>query len=148
LFEEAIAVYRKAIGLNRDYSLAHNNLAWLLANCPDPRFRDPAEAVRLAKRAVELGRGDAWNTLGAAYYRTGDWEAAVAALEKSVQLRGGGDSFDWFFLAMAHGRLGHQEEARKWYDKAAQWMEKNQPRDEELRRFDAEAAELLGLKKK
>jgi hypothetical protein len=29
-----------------------------------------------------------------------------------------------------------------------EWMDKNQPTDEELRRFRAEAAELLGLKEK
>jgi uncharacterized protein HemY len=40
-------------------------------------------------------------------YREGDWNAAAAALEKSMQLRQGGDSFDWFVLAMAHGQMGH-----------------------------------------
>jgi hypothetical protein len=29
-----------------------------------------------------------------------------------------------------------------------QWMDKNQPRNEELARFRAEAAELLGMKAK
>ena len=27
----------------------------------------------------------------------------------------------WYFLAMTHQRLGHQDEARKWYEKAAAW---------------------------
>jgi hypothetical protein len=51
---------------------------------------------------------------------------------------------------MAHWRLGDKEQARKWYGRAVQWMEKNQlPREElrqELLRFRAEAAELLGIK--
>jgi hypothetical protein len=46
---------------------------------------------------------------------------------------------------MARWRLGQRDEARAWYDKAVAWMEKNQPKDEGLRRFRAEAATLLGL---
>jgi tetratricopeptide (TPR) repeat protein len=124
-----------------------NKLAWLLATCPDPKLRDPARAVEHARRAVELApeSGTVRNTLGVAHYRAGDWAAAVAALEKSVELRKGGDGFDWFFLAMAYRRLGDEAEARKWYDKAAAWMGKNKTDDEELRRFRAEAAGVLGV---
>ena len=46
---------------------------------------------------------------------------------------------------MAHWQLGEKEAARKWYDQAVAWMDKNQPNNEELRRFRAEAAELLGV---
>jgi hypothetical protein len=63
-----------------------------------------------------------------------------------MHLRNGGNSFDWFFLAMAHWRLGHQADGRLWYARAAEWMDKNQPNNEELLRFRAEAAELLGRK--
>jgi len=59
-----------------------------------------------------------------------------------MELRKGGDSLDWFFLAMTRWQLGDKQEARKWYDKAVQWMEKNQPKDEELIRFRAEAEEF------
>ena len=64
-----------------------------------------------------------------------------------MELAKGGDAFDWFFLAMAHWRLGHKDEARAWYDKAAAWDAKNlpPPENEELRRFRAEAAALLGV---
>ena len=53
-----------------------------------------------------------------AHYRAGDWKASLTALEKSMELRKGGDSFDWFFLAMAHWQLGEKDEAREWYDRA------------------------------
>ena len=46
---------------------------------------------------------------------------------------------------MAHWQLDHKAEARKWYDQAVEWMEKNRPHDEELRRFRAEAKELLEI---
>jgi hypothetical protein len=65
-----------------------------------------------------------------------------------MEVRKGGDNFDWFFLAMGHWKLGQREEARKWYDEAVAWMDKNQPQNEELRRFRAEAAELLSVNKK
>jgi hypothetical protein len=60
----------------------------------------------------------------------------------------GGDAFDWFFLAMAHAKLGQKDQARRWYDRGRRWAEKNLPHDEELRRFRAEAEELLGRKEK
>ena len=70
-------------------------------------------------------------------------------MEKSIELReDGGDSFQWFFLAMAHWQVGNKEQARKWYDRAVEWADKNQPADAQLLRFRAEAAELLGLNKK
>ena len=69
-------------------------------------------------------------------------------MEKVKQVGTAGDSIQWFLLAMAHSQLGHKEEARKWYDQAVQWMDKNQPKNEDLRRFRAEAAELLGIEKK
>jgi len=47
---------------------------------------------------------------------------------------------------MAHWRLGEKGKARAWYDRAVRWMDEKQPADEELRRFRAEAAGLLGVK--
>ena len=60
-------------------------------------------------------------------------------------LRGGGDAFDRFFLAMTHWHLDQREEARTWYDKAVQWMDTNQPEDDELRYFRVGATLLIGV---
>jgi len=116
--------------------------------CPDPEFRNPQQAVDLAAKAVKLqsGAADAWNTLGVAQYRAGQWEAAIESLHQSdAREQNTGSSFNGFFLAMAYWQIGKQDEARTWYDKAVSWMDKNQPRDEELLRFRAEATELLGI---
>jgi tetratricopeptide (TPR) repeat protein len=123
-----------------------NDLAWLLATHADPKVRDPRRAVELAKKAVELAPqvGTYWNTLGTALYRVGDWQSALVALEKSIEIQKG-NGWDWFFLAMAHWQLGHKDEARQAYDRAVRWMNANQPRNDELRRFGAEAAKLLGI---
>ena len=44
--------------------------------------------------------------------------AAIDELEKAMSLRKGGDSFDWFVLAMAHCRLGDRDKARRWFERA------------------------------
>jgi tetratricopeptide (TPR) repeat protein len=105
-----------------------------------------ALAVESAQKAVDTSPDDGfyWNTLGAAQCCAGDWQSAMEALEKSMELRVGGDATDWFFVAMAHWQLGRREEARKWYDKAVEWMNKNQSESVELQRFRAAATGLIG----
>jgi serine/threonine-protein kinase len=147
---EAIAEYEKGLAVDPDLAGAHNDLAWLFATCADPTLRDPARAVDLAKKAAELEpeNGKMFNTLGAACYRSGDWNSARVALEKSMELRGGGDSYDWFLLAMAHWHLGNKEDALRWHHQAVEWMETHELPEEDLRRFRAEAGVLLGVKTK
>jgi tetratricopeptide (TPR) repeat protein len=101
--------------------------------------------VRLARSAVDLAPGEAdyWSTLGLAHYRAGSFEDGAKALGKAVELRSGGDAYDWIFLAMTRWQLGQKDEARRWFDRSADWS-RDHP-DEELQRFQAEAAQLLGL---
>jgi hypothetical protein len=54
------------------------------------------------------------NTLGAVLYRAGRFEEAVHQLGRAVEVEGGGTALDALFLAMAHQKLGHSEEARRW----------------------------------
>jgi Tfp pilus assembly protein PilF len=147
-WERATADYTTAIKHAPSNGNLHNNFAWLLATCPDPKFRDPARAVQLARKATEIvpKAGVYWNTLGVAHYRAADWRSAKTALEKSMALSNGGSGSDWFFVAMVYWKLDEKEESRKWYDRAAQWVDKNNPRDDQLRRFRVEASELLGVK--
>jgi tetratricopeptide (TPR) repeat protein len=144
----ALDEYRQAIVLDPKSGMAHNNLADLLANSPDPKLRDPVQAVAEAQKAVELDSKLklAWITLGQAHYRAGQWQAAITALEKGLQLGRDGNSEEFLFLAMAHERIGHKDEARKWYQKGVEWMEKNAPKNPTLLQYRAEAAQVLGLK--
>jgi WD40 repeat protein/serine/threonine protein kinase/tetratricopeptide (TPR) repeat protein len=125
-----------------------NTFAWAIVSRSGASVDTARLASEMAKKAVELnpGAGHMWNTLGIAQYRAGKWKDAIAALDKSRELRKGGDGFDWFFLALAHWQLDSKDEARKWYDQAVVWMDKNQPKNEELRRFRAEAEELMAIK--
>jgi tetratricopeptide (TPR) repeat protein len=146
--EKALADLSKAVQFAESDPQVLNNLAWLLVTCPETRLRDVARAIPLSKKAVQLApqNGVCWNTLGVVQYRAENWKEAIEALGKSMELRKGGDSFDFFFLAMAHWRLNQQEQARQWYTRAVEWMDKHHPKDNELIRFRAEAAELLEMK--
>src|SRR5262249_43661708 len=98
-YREALRLEPAAADARKQLTVTLNKRAWILATDPDPRKRDPGRAVKLAREAVGLAprNAGAWNILGAAHYRAGHWEAALAALQKSMDLRKGGDSFSWFF---------------------------------------------------
>jgi tetratricopeptide (TPR) repeat protein len=123
-------------------------IAWLLANGPEPKLRDPARAVALARKATAARPGEStyWNTLGTALYRAGDWPEAIEALRKSNELEPGSSlGHNGYFLAMAHHRRGEASPARVWFDVAGRWHHLKAPADAELKQFRAEAAQLLGL---
>ncbi len=147
-YREALADFDSLSAEIQDQPDVQNNLAWLLATCPLPQVRDPSRAVQHARRAVEKEPGNRVirNTLGVALYRAGHWEESVAALRKSMELGRDYYAIDWFFLAMAHWQLRHQDEARTWFDKAVAWMERYDPNDGALFRLRAEAEALLGVK--
>jgi serine/threonine protein kinase len=144
-YRRAVAAYEQALSFDRAGRL-HNNLACLLCDAQDETVRDPARAVALARRAVELDPRQRayWNTLGWAHYRAGDWQAARADLERSMELAGGGDANDWLALALVCWHQGARDEARSWYDRSARWLETH-PVTDELYHARREAAELLGV---
>jgi serine/threonine protein kinase/Tfp pilus assembly protein PilF len=148
-WDEAAADFEQAIPLAAPRAPLQNELAWLLATCPKLKIRNARRAVELSREAVAQmpQAGGYWTTLGVAHYRAGDWKVAVAELTRSIELHGE-NACNCFFQAMAHWQSGEKEEARKWHGRAVAWMEKNKPHDEELRRFQAEATELLQVEQK
>ena len=106
----------------------------------EPRRHAPGGALRRQPQSAKH-----WGLLGIAQYRAGDFPAAVEALNRALGLVDGGDALHWTFLAMAHRQLGDRELARAWYDHAVDWMDKHSATNEELRRFRAEATDVLGL---
>ncbi len=143
---EATEALRKALKLAGPDPDVDNDLAWFLATGPEPGLRDAAMALRLARKVVAARPESASyrNTLGVAYFRHGDDPAAVAELEKSASMAGGGSPLDWFYLAMAHWRLGDRDKARSYFDRSVAWIVTRKSHDEELGRFHAEAQALLG----
>jgi eukaryotic-like serine/threonine-protein kinase len=146
LHQQTLALRKIKLGAGHRATLnSLNAVAWLLATAPDTTVRNPRKALEMAQEAVKRAptKDDYWNTLGAAHYRLGNYQAALPALAKSMDLRKGGEATDWFFLSMIHQHLGHKDEAREWFDKAVVWTEKEKPNDKELRYLQGEAAELI-----
>jgi hypothetical protein len=125
LFARALGddtAYREACRqLVERYDLAHaspqaaNAIAWSCALGPGG-IGDYDPLVRLSERATASWPAtNRLNTLGAILYRAGRVEEAVRQLDRSVAAHGaGGTPYDALFLAMAHHRLGHHQEARDW----------------------------------
>jgi tetratricopeptide (TPR) repeat protein len=82
-----IAHLQEALKTDPNYVMALNNLAWILATQKDPRWRDGAEAVRLAQHAVVLtgnGNPSTLDTLSAAYAEAGQFDEAITAAQTAV----------------------------------------------------------------
>jgi WD40 repeat protein/serine/threonine protein kinase/tetratricopeptide (TPR) repeat protein len=82
---------------------------------------DPGVLVRLAEIGVRgvdaVDKPRCLNTLAAALYRAGRYDEAISRLEMAIRLRGNASlPEDWPLLALAHHRLGHRGEARRWLD--------------------------------
>jgi tetratricopeptide (TPR) repeat protein len=58
-------------------------------------------------------------------YRAGRFEEAIRRLNESMQARrDGSDPKAFAFLAMAHHRQGHRDEAKRWLNKLAAYRPK------------------------
>jgi WD40 repeat protein/tetratricopeptide (TPR) repeat protein len=147
--ERSLGLAANQPDMRRLLALACNNRAWQHATGAG-KERDPARAVRLARRAVQLAPGTATvqNTLGVALYRAGQYKEAVVALRAS--LKAGADASlatDLFFLAMCRHRLGDKAGAKGDYDRAVRWC-KDHPKvppvqARELAAFQKEARGVL-----
>ena len=147
-YQEAITFFQMCLRLNKNDAGALESLARLRATCPDPVFRDPEQTIHLAQRAAALAPlwADVFSVLGAAYYRAGDYEAAIRVLEETETLSPGNNlDFNGLNLAMAYQQLGRSHEARIWYGRAVRRMDEPHPHDQWLDDIRAEAAELLGV---
>jgi tetratricopeptide (TPR) repeat protein len=86
---EAIKQLREAVRLMPRHTVSVNQLAWVLATCPDASLRNGAKAVGLAQRAVELSGGREaviLDTLAAAYAEAGQFAKAVETAERALAI--------------------------------------------------------------
>jgi tetratricopeptide (TPR) repeat protein len=148
---QARSVLEQMVAAHPEDNDAMNALARFLVTCPVETLRDPTRAIRLARKAVALFESRNYvGTLGAAQYRAGDYQAAVASLDRSTCLCLQEQQLDptvQLFRAMAHSRVGNTEAARRYYDEAVREVE--QPYYFErtlLQMLREEAAAVLGLK--
>ena len=123
-YRDTCAALLERFGLDADPRTA-NRVAWSCALGPDA-VPDLSRPRRLVKKAVKESPGtyQYLNTLGAVLYRAGAYDDAIRTLDEAMKAHGQeGSAWDWLFLAMAHQRAGHPEEAQRWYDRAARWIE-------------------------
>ena len=125
LFALLACLEKISAGLNKCRQTTNPRLAkavaWACVLAPSA-VADRELPVRLAEVALKGYDVDQnhsiLNTLGAALYRAGRFEDAIHRLEDGIRLRiGASVPQDWAFLAMAHHRLGHRDEARRWLDR-------------------------------
>jgi tetratricopeptide (TPR) repeat protein len=80
----AASDYRDAIQLDDRLGRAYQGAAWIMATCPDERYRNEELALSTAQRALELD-GDSdpryIETLAAAYANSGQFDSAAAILQ-------------------------------------------------------------------
>jgi tetratricopeptide (TPR) repeat protein len=87
---------------------------------------EPARAVQWGERASAGLPGTAYvlHALGLAHYRAGQCDQAVARLTESERYGWEAAYLNWLALALAHHRLGHEAEARRWFGKAAERLDR------------------------
>jgi serine/threonine protein kinase len=154
----------------RHYERAIKVLAKVVAESPDvPRYReqltneqvglanllvDPADApMSDIKHAVELAKdltvqkpkdASAWFLLGKAQVLAGEFDAAIAALEKANPLSGSPKPSACFLLAIATHRRGESDVARRWYTRGVE-ASKGRPLDGDVRAYREMAETALGI---
>jgi hypothetical protein len=141
------------LGRLKAYQL--NNSSWAVVRQPGAAAAAYGQALREADEACRLAPDDGSirNTLGAAQYRVGQYQAALQTLTQSDQLNSARfkDSIpaDLALLAMARHHLGHKEQAQANLGRLRERMKKL-PRDEDPdgQALFREAEELLTLPEK
>ena len=99
-YSHAIIGYKAAADFDPAFAWSANNLAWLLATCPDRNVRDGKLAVEYAFKACRASSWSYWsfqNTLAAALAEASAYEQAVAvqklAKENYSSIRGSEEDF-------------------------------------------------------
>jgi len=115
-YYRAIADFTRATQLLPDQGEPYNNLAWILATCSDPDFRNAELALKNAQKAVELLKEspDSLDTMAAALAEAGRFEEAVRVMERVVEWcekQGDGARLD---LARRH--LDSYRQGQPWRD--------------------------------
>ena len=149
-FVPAQAIMEDLARRRPEESICHWQLICLLANCPDPALRDPPRAVALAKRVLPPSAGHYWRYLALAQYRSDQWQDAADSIQQAMDLRQGGDAFDWLLLAMTHWQLGQKDAALERYTQAQEAIKTGKPLFYEyvgvmaVQRLQSEAEMLMG----
>jgi Flp pilus assembly protein TadD len=95
-----------------------NNLAWVLATCPDDSVRNGMQAIHFAERACHLTgfkQSEMVNTLAAAYAEAGRFPDATATARTAIELANAAG--DAKAAASMHRLLAQYQEGKPWREK-------------------------------
>lgn len=86
-YAPAAADFREAIRIDPKLGRAYLSAAWLMATCPDAKYRDPEKAVAAAEKALDLDGDKDYrylDTLAAAQASAGQFDLAKASVAKAL----------------------------------------------------------------
>ncbi len=84
-YAQAVADYARALEIDPQDAYAGNDLASLLAACPDGSYRDGRRAVEVAEKASKLkDAASILDTLAAAYAESGRFPDAIKTQERAI----------------------------------------------------------------
>lgn len=110
-WQQAELYYRKALELNRENTIALNNLAWLIATQTDGNLD---EALSLVQAAIDKNRKEAsfYDTLGWVYYKKGLFPQAIESFKRAIALNGNNPAYR-LRLAQSLLKIGEKSLAKK-----------------------------------
>lgn len=86
-WEEAATDFRAAMRFDNHYAPGYSNAAWMMATCPDERFRNENLALKAAERAIQLDGADNYrylDALAAAHASVGHFDEACSAVTQAI----------------------------------------------------------------
>ena len=119
---------RRGLAFVPDHAGLVSSLASLLAFRTDADPKLQAEAVALAKKAVDVvpEYTEFRRVLALAHLHAHDLNAATEAVEQALKQQDGkGQVSDWLLMAMIRYDQGRRDKARRWYDRAVKDMAHN-----------------------
>jgi tetratricopeptide (TPR) repeat protein len=114
-YDKAVKDFDEAVRVNPKYGTPLGNKAYLLATCPDEKFRDGKKAKELATQACELTEWkDGWNlmSLAAACAEVGEFDDAIKWQKKALE--------DKAYYAQEAAKASKR---LKWYGDKKPWRE-------------------------
>jgi serine/threonine protein kinase/WD40 repeat protein/regulation of enolase protein 1 (concanavalin A-like superfamily) len=128
-----------------------NNSAWNIVRLPDQPQQDYERGLDYAAEGSQTDSTNLhiWNTIGVAHYRLQQYDAAIVAFNRSIELNaapGGTHPEALVFLAMTNHQLGDKQQAEDFLRRGREAINKSAgSRVIECRNYLAEAESLLGV---